>query len=114
GQDDIRTGQVVSRSISDINQVQGLLAMMPMIIGNVVKLVVTLVIMLLISPPLTIIAVILVPLLLFAVAYSRRALFASTWSAQQKAADLATHVEETVSGIRVVKAFVQEDREVEK
>ena len=114
GQDEIRTGQVVSRSISDINQVQGLLAMMPMIVGNMVKLVVTLVIMVLISPPLTIIALILVPLLLFTVAYSRRALFASTWSAQQKAADLATHVEETVSGIRVVKAFVQEDREVER
>ncbi len=111
GQDEIRTGQVVSRSISDINQVQGLLAMLPMIVGNIIKLVLTLVIMMMISPPLTIIAFVLVPLLLFAVAYSRRALFASTWSAQQKAADLATHVEETVSGIRVVKAFVQEERE---
>ncbi|ANE03710.1 ABC transporter ATP-binding protein [Corynebacterium crudilactis] len=114
GQDSIRTGQVVSRSISDINMVQGIIAMLPMLIGNVVKLVLTLVIMLAISPPLTIIAAVLVPLLLWAVAYSRKALFASTWSAQQKAADLTTHVEETVTGIRVVKAFAQEDRETDK
>ncbi|MFP7366085.1 ABC transporter ATP-binding protein [Corynebacterium callunae] len=114
GQDNIRTGQVVSRSISDINMVQGLVAMLPMLIGNILKLVLTLALMLAISPPLTIIAAVLVPLLLWAVALSRRALFASTWSAQQKAADLTTHVEETVTGIRVVKAFAQEEREVEQ
>ncbi|BAU95510.1 multidrug resistance protein [Corynebacterium suranareeae] len=114
GQDALRTGQIVSRSISDINMIQGLVAMLPMLIGNVVKLVLTLVIMLAISPPLTIIAAVLVPLLLWAVAYSRKALFASTWSAQQKAADLTTHVEETVTGIRVVKAFAQEERETDK
>ncbi|WP_080795551.1 ABC transporter ATP-binding protein [Corynebacterium pacaense] len=114
GQDEIRTGQVVSRSISDINQVQSMLAMVPMIIGNIIKLVLTLVIMLMISPPLTVIAIILVPLLLATVAYSRRALFASTWAAQQKGADLASHVEETVTGIRVVKAFAQEEREADR
>ncbi|ALC05530.1 hypothetical protein CDES_05465 [Corynebacterium deserti GIMN1.010] len=114
GQDEIRTGQIVSRSISDITSVQGLIAMLPMLIGNVVKLVLTLVIMVAISPPLTIIAAVLVPLLLWAVAHSRKALFASTWSAQQKAADLTTHVEETVTGIRVVKAFAQEERETDK
>ena len=43
--------------------VQSLVAMLPMLIGNVVKLVLTLVIMLAISPPLTIIAAVLVPLL---------------------------------------------------
>lgn len=113
GQDGLRTGQVVSRAISDINSVQGLLAMLPMVIGNVVKLVLTLTIMLAISPVLTIIAAVLVPLLLWAVAHSRRALFAATWSAQQKAADLATHVEESVTGIRVVKAFAREEREAD-
>ena len=43
---------------------------------------------------------------------SRRALFPATWSAQQKAADIAQHVEETVTGVRVVKGFGQEAREV--
>ena len=43
---------------------------------------------------------------------SRRALFPATWSAQQKAADIAQQVEETVTGVRVVKGFGQEAREV--
>lgn len=41
-------------------------------------------------------------------------MFAATWAAQQSAADLATHVEETVTGIRVVKAFAQEEREIDR
>ena len=43
---------------------------------------------------------------------SRRALFPATWAAQQQAADVAQHVEETVTGVRVVKGFGQEAREV--
>ena len=40
-------------------------------------------------------------------------LFPATWSAQQRAADVAEHVEETVTGVRVVKGFGQEAREVD-
>ena len=43
---------------------------------------------------------------------SRRKLFPATWSAQQRAADIAQHVEETVTGVRVVKGFGQETREI--
>ena len=39
-------------------------------------------------------------------------LFPAAWSAQQRAADLAQHVEETVTGVRVVKGFGQEVREI--
>ena len=42
----------------------------------------------------------------------RGALFPATWSAQQQAADVAQQVEETVTGVRVVKGFGQEAREV--
>ncbi|MGH3928192.1 MAG: ABC transporter ATP-binding protein, partial [Pseudonocardiaceae bacterium] len=38
--------------------------------------------------------------------------FPATWSAQQRAADIAEHVEETVTGVRVVKGFGQEARAV--
>jgi len=34
-QDQLHTGQVVSRSISDVNMIQGLLAMVPFLIGNI-------------------------------------------------------------------------------
>jgi len=113
GQDRIVTGQIVSRSISDLNATQGLVAMGPMAIGNVVQLFITAGVMLWVSPLLTVIALAFMPLIVGIAVWSRRSMYAATWVAQQSAADLATHVEQTVTGVRVVKAFAQEDREVD-
>ena len=108
--DEIRTGQIVSRSISDLQIVQGLLAMSPLALGGAVQAVLAFGVMAWLSPLLTAVAVAVVPLLALLVYASRRRLFAATWSAQQAAADVAGHVEETVTGVRVVKGFGQEDR----
>ena len=35
-QDQLHTGQIVSRSISDLNMIQGLLSMVPMLLGSAV------------------------------------------------------------------------------
>ncbi|MEZ5150180.1 ABC transporter ATP-binding protein [Rhodococcus zopfii] len=114
GQDQLRTGQVVSRSITDLQLVQGLLAMVPMSAGALLQFLLALVIMAVLSPLLTLIAVVTVPLIALIVRTVRPKLFAATWSAQQRAADLAQHVEETVTGVRVVKGFGQEDRAVDQ
>ncbi|MDO5671122.1 MAG: ABC transporter ATP-binding protein [Corynebacterium sp.] len=114
GQDQIVTGQIVSRSISDLNATQGLVAMGPMAIGNVVQLLITAGVMLWVSPLLTVIALAFMPLIVGVAVFSRRSMYAATWVAQQSAADLATHVEQTVTGVRVVKAFAQEEREVDR
>lgn len=114
GQDQIVTGQIVSRSISDLNATQGLVAMGPMAIGHVVQLLITAGVMLWVSPLLTVIALAFMPLIVGVAILSRRSMYAATWVAQQSAADLATHVEQTVTGVRVVKAFAQEDREVDR
>ncbi|WIM72655.1 ABC transporter transmembrane domain-containing protein [Corynebacterium suedekumii] len=50
GQDQIVTGQVVSRSISDLNATQGLVAMGPMALGLIVQLLITGGVMLSVSP----------------------------------------------------------------
>ncbi len=113
-QDELRTGQVVSRSISDLNLVQAMVAMLPLVAGHMLKVLITLGIIAWISPLLLLIAVPIIPLLIWLSLRSRKTLFAATWSAQQQVANLATHIEETVSGIRVVKAFAQEEREVAK
>ncbi len=112
GQDRIRTGQVVSRSITDLQLTQGLLAMFPMVAGAALQFVLALAVMAYLSPLLTLVALVVAPCIT-AVAYvSRRSMHAATWSAQQGAADLAQHVEETVTGVRVVKGFGQESRMV--
>ncbi|QBJ97814.1 ABC transporter ATP-binding protein [Rhodococcus sp. ABRD24] len=114
GQDQIRTGQVVSRSITDLQLVQGLLAMAPMSAGVVLQFVLALGIMAWLSPLLTVVALVVVPAVALVVYAVRPKLFAATWSAQQRAADLAQHVEETVTGVRVVKGFGQESRAVDQ
>jgi ATP-binding cassette subfamily B protein len=111
-QDELRTGQVVSRANSDLQLVQGLLSMVPISFGMIVLVAASLAAMLWLSPLLTLIALVVVPALGIVAARSRRKLFPATWSAQQRAADIAQHVEETVTGVRVVKGFGQEAREV--
>jgi ATP-binding cassette, subfamily B, bacterial len=111
-QDSLRTGQVVSRAISDLQLVQSLLSMVPLVAGMLVLFAVALVAMLWLSPLLTVIALIVVPAAGLFTARTRRTLFPATWSAQQRAADIAEHVEETVTGVRVVKGFGQEARAV--
>lgn len=113
-QDEIRTGQVVSRSITDLQLVQGLLAMVPLSAGAILQFVLALVVMAYLSPLLTLVAVVIVPAVSVVVYRMRPTLFAATWSAQQRAADLAQHVEETVTGVRVVKGFGQEARAVDR
>ncbi|OXR41384.1 Multidrug efflux ATP-binding/permease protein [Nocardia cerradoensis] len=111
-QDRLRTGQVVSRSISDLQLVQGLLAMAPLSAASLLIFAFAAVAMLVLSPPLALVSLLTVPVLALVVYRVRPRLHAATWSAQQRAADLAQHVEETVTGVRVVKGFGQESRMV--
>jgi len=111
-QDQLRTGQVVSRAITDLQLVQGLLSMVPLALGVVVLVVASIGAMLWLSPLLTLVALVLLPVAGWVTARTRASLFPATWSAQQRAADIAQQVEETVTGVRVVKGFGQEAREV--
>jgi ATP-binding cassette subfamily B protein len=113
-QDVLRTGQVVSRAISDLQLVQGLLSLVPLVAGMLVLFVVALVAMLWLSPLLTVVALVVVPAAGLFTARTRRTLFPATWSAQQRAAEIAEHVEETVTGVRVVKGFGQETSAVSR
>jgi ATP-binding cassette subfamily B protein len=111
-QDQLHTGQVVSRSISDLNMVQALLGMVPMLMGNAVLFAVSLVIMALLSPMLTLIALAVGPALWFISIASRRMLFPASWDAQQQSAEVAGVVDGAVTGVRVVKGFGQEEQEI--
>ncbi len=113
-QDELRTGQVVSRANSDLQLVQGLLSMVPISFGMIALVITSLAAMLWLSPLLTLIALVVVPALGIVAGRSRRRLFPATWSAQQRAADIAQRVEETVTGVRVVKGFGQETREISR
>ncbi|MDT7580844.1 MAG: ATP-binding cassette, subfamily bacterial, partial [Pseudonocardiales bacterium] len=111
-QDALRTGQVASRAITDLQLVQGFLSMVPFTLGTASLVVTSVAAMLWLSPLLTVVTLVVLPAAVVVTVRSRRSLFPATWSAQQRAADIAQQVEETVTGVRVVKGFGQEAREV--
>ncbi|NAZ88350.1 ATP-binding cassette domain-containing protein, partial [Kineococcus sp. T90] len=110
--DGLSTGQVVSRSISDVQVVQGLLAWLPNLTGSAVLFCVSLVVMAVLSPPLTLVALAVAPALWWVALRSRRTLFPANAAAQARAAEVASRVEAAVTGVRVVKGFGQERAEL--
>ena len=108
------TGQLVARASSDTTLVQGLLMFMPMMSGNALLMVLSLGVMLVLSPPLAIVSLIIAPALLVVSYRMRTRIFPATWDAQQREGDLIQLVDEAVNGVRVVKAFGQERRELER
>ena len=64
-QDELQTGQIIGRATSDITMVQGLLSMMPIMIGNLLLFVLSLIVMVVLSPLLTLVALAVGPGLLW-------------------------------------------------
>ena len=112
--DELQTGQLVSRASSDVGLIQGLLGFLPMMTGSVIQLVVSFGFMLWFSPLLTLVSLTAVPLLFVTSLRMRTMIFPATWDNQQRAGEVAGVVDEAVTGVRVVKAFGQEEREVHR
>jgi ATP-binding cassette, subfamily B, bacterial len=112
--DELTTGQILSRAITDITMVQNLLAMLPLLLGSLLLFVVSLAVMFVLSPLLTLVALTVGPALWFVSSRSRHTLFPATWDAQQQAAAVAGVVDDAVTGVRVVKGFGQEEQEIGK
>jgi ATP-binding cassette subfamily B protein len=105
------TGQLMSRASSDLSQIRLILMMLPIVIANIAMFLVVMVVLIVIDPILGVVASLTIPaLILNANALARRVIQLS-FSVQQKLADLAEVVEESVAGIEVVKAYAQERRE---
>ena len=113
-QDEIHTGQLVGRSISDLNMVQSILSMVPITLGSLALFVLSIGIMVVLSPVLTLVAVAVAPALWMIALASRRKLFPASWHAQQQSGDVAGIVDEAIGGVRVVKGFGQEQQEQER
>lgn len=108
------TGQVISRTITDLTKVQGMVAMLPLMASSMLELVLIFAVVLWISPPIAGIVAVQIPLL-FAAAYaSRKKLYAPSLASQRQAAVVAEQVERTVSGVQVMKSFAQEPREISR
>ncbi|MFI0445565.1 ABC transporter ATP-binding protein [Actinomadura sp. 6N118] len=112
--DRLRTGQVVSRAIVDLQAVQRFVAETPLIVGTLAMGVFALAAMVYLSVPLTLVTLVVIILLGVVTAHAGRRLTPATRSARERAADIAQRVSEGVAGVRVVKGFGQEEREVDR
>ncbi len=111
--DRVQSGQLISRANSDIRSVQMFLTFMPIVTINLAAFFVALVIMLTISVPLTLVAVAPLPFVYFVGVKMRSLMFPISWIVQGRTAEVATIVEENVTGARVVKSFAAEGQQLD-
>jgi ATP-binding cassette subfamily B protein len=108
------TGQLVARANSDSTLVQGLLNFFPIMSSNILLMLMSLGVMIFLSPLLAVVSLVLAPTLVVVSYRMRRKIFPATWDGQQREGDVVQIVDEDVNGVRVVKAFGQEERELER
>lgn len=103
--DHTQTGQLMSRASSDLQQIQGFVVMIPITASNLMMIATIVVVLAIQQPLLALIALAPLPLLnVLATRFSRR-IHPAVLAVQAEQAQLATVVEEAVSGVRVVKGF---------
>jgi ATP-binding cassette subfamily B protein len=106
--DRYQTGDLMSRGNTDLQQVQSLVVLIPLTIANAMTVIAVTVVLVLIDPLLTLLALGALPLLnLLGTRFSRR-LHPEVMGIQRESADVAAVVEESVSGVRAVKGFAAE------
>jgi ATP-binding cassette subfamily B protein len=112
--DRVQTGELMSRSNADLLQIQNFITLIPLTISNFVIVTSVTVIMLTIHPLLTLLALGSLP---FVNVLGRRfslQLFPTVRGLQEQTAELASVVEESVAGVRVIKGFGAEQVQVRR
>jgi ATP-binding cassette, subfamily B, bacterial len=110
--DRVQSGQLISRANSDIRSVQMYLTFGPSILVQCAVALVAFAYMLSINVPLAFVAMSTTPLVYFSSVRMRREIFPVSWLIQSRLAEVATIVDENINGVRVVKSFVAEPREL--
>jgi ATP-binding cassette, subfamily B, bacterial len=110
--DRTQSGQLISRANSDIRSVQMYSTFAPLILVQCAIGVVAFGFMLSIDVPLAFIAMATMPILFWVGVRMRNVMFPVSWLIQARLADVATITDENINGVRVVKSFAQEGREI--
>ncbi len=111
--DRVQSGQIISRANSDIRSVQMFMAFAPIMAVQFFSFVVAIGLMAAISVPLTAITMIALPGVFAIGQRLRKIMFPLSWVIQSRQAEIATVVDESVNGVRVVKAFAAERHQIE-
>uniref|UniRef100_A0A7V3VUX8 ABC transporter ATP-binding protein n=1 Tax=candidate division WOR-3 bacterium TaxID=2052148 RepID=A0A7V3VUX8_UNCW3 len=110
-----KTGDLMAHAVNDINAIRMSIGFGLVILVDIFALgVASLVMMIMISPRLTFYALLPFPFIAFFSTYFGRFIHRLFEKVQESFSNLTERVRENLSGIRVVKLFVQEDAEIEK
>ncbi|MEK7292151.1 MAG: ABC transporter ATP-binding protein [Actinomycetota bacterium] len=112
--DRAQTGQLMSRASSDLQQVQGFIVMIPITLSNVVQICAVTAILFITDPILATVALIPLPFVNLAASRFSHRIHPAVLAVQVEQAQLASVVEESVSGVRVVKGFGAEQVQYDK
>ncbi len=113
--DRLETGQLITRLTNDVTQMQEMVSMMlrmmvrsPMLlIGSIIMAVIT-------SPQLAVLLLVLAPLVVALLVWVIRKAYPMFMQVQDKLDGLNTVMQENLSGVRVVKAFVRAAHEIRR
>jgi len=110
-----KTGDLMARATNDVRSVAMTLGRAYLFfLGNVVVFVVVFILMITTNLKLTLLALIPFPLVIFIVYKSMDFFFQTYQRIQEKFSDITAKAQENISGVRVVKAYVQEEHEIKQ
>ena len=108
------TGQLVTRSMTDLKMVQTIIQFLPSIVTLAPATIVLLLYLAYLSFPLAVIASLALPLNLWFLSKFRVRLWGLSWADLNERAEVATAIDEPVRGVRVMRAFGREEHERER
>jgi len=109
--DSHRSGEIVSRIITDVDQLsEGLLIGFTQFFVGIATILGTLIFMLMISPPITLIVILVTPLSLFVAAFIAKKTHSMFKLQSDIRGEQTALIDEMISGHKVVVAFGQEDK----
>lgn len=106
-----RKGDIISRMTADLKEIEnGVLATIEMFFREPFIIIGSLVVLVWMSPQLTLFVFILLPLVVVLITRIGKSLKRASTKAQESMGDILSITEETVSGLKVIKAFTAEEQ----
>jgi subfamily B ATP-binding cassette protein MsbA len=101
-----RKGDIMSRITNDVNNIEwSIMQSLEMIFREPLTIIVFLITLIIISPTLTVFVIILLPITGFIIAQIGKSLKRTSAKSQRKLGEILSIVEETISGLRIIKGF---------
>ena len=106
-----RKGDILARMSGDVNEVENsVMSSLEMMLKNPIMIIIFLTTMLLISWELTLFIFVLLPIMGYIMGAVGKTLKKSSFEAQNKWGELMSQIEETLGGLRIIKAFNAEQK----